>query len=500
MARGSKTHRWRDFSGGVQRFLAPTIFGANETRYTKNSCLLFPGRLRPGYTMAGVTFLPESGAIAVKGLFTFRGSDGGEELVRVADSKLQYMTLGIDGNVWTDIATLFSSTPSTAKAEGVSGFVDSEQRVYVVSGHDDVLSHWDGTTTGTVANTYAYHIEYYKGRLYLGNFYDGTTTSPQRVQFSAVNADTFDTAKDYFDDLGEPVTGLKVFGNNLYVYGRTSLGIWDTYSFQLLPGLFGTDSARSIVTTESGIFWYNKTGIYMHNGAGLPQRISDPIRDVLEDASDPDAVAAGRDREGRVMFSFQDLSGSFAEDTTGVVAVYEPRANNWTITSQDAFIGSSGGSETIKPLMFAYVKKPSDTSVIPSVVGSTYFAHTRSNTGVLRVGNLDGSSGNADFEWRAYFDAGDISARKDFKRIGFTLDGGGSGYLTVKYKLDDEASWQQIAGTDNNVAIPSVITDTTLDLPQQLEGHSIEFQVTVSGAVVFDILEINLEYDAVKRP
>lgn len=468
--RFSKTYR--DFSGGVQELTSPLWMQDNESPFATDVDIRKPGILGKslGYSEAG------SGTASgrVKGLGVFEKEDGTYTLLKVHDNDLHSYT----GSGWTNLYSPFTSN-STDKATFTNAFLDNEDRIYITTGHNDNLFYYNGSASGSVSNVKAKHMDLFNNRLYLANVKLTSTTYPIRVQYSGLGVDTFDTTNDFFDDVGEPIEGLKTYAGKLHVWTENKLFAYDGYSLTEIPGDYGTKSARSIQIVEGRLLWHNRGGVFMYAGAGLPTLISRKIQGWIDVISSASNVAGGIDSKGRYLLYIGDVTYQ-GTSYTDVCLRYDVLNNTWEVLLNRPYG------------VFALQKS-----------GGTYISYAGDvdNDKVWIVDGAQGLNGSTlPSEWQTpKYDAGEPEDQKNFYAVDITYKPQNvATYVTVKYRIDGSSSWSQIGGTTNNIDLSGtdLIKNARLVLPANTAGKFIQLQFThSSSSSSFEIYEIKLVCD-----
>jgi hypothetical protein len=462
----------RDFSGGLQEFTSPYLSNPNECRMpSKNFDISTPGKLKRG---PGMTEVGTAAAAITKGLFVFDKEDGTHTPFRLNTTNLQYL----NGSTWTNVTsgTSFANN-STDIAYGVTTYTDNVERLYIVTGHNDYFGFVAGTiwtsNPGT-ENLKAKHIAYYKGRIYLGNVVDGATTYSSRFTWSGIGNDIF-PANNYSDDMGSPITGLKVFGDFLYIFTESKVAKWDGVSLTPVPSTFGTTYGRSIVECDGNLYWYNKTGIIKYSGYGAPQLISRKIQPILESIGSSTQISAGVDKNYRIYFWIGNITYQ-SVSYTDVVLRYDSLINAWDL-------------QDLLPMNV-------QISCITSGVLELYGA----DLGVGMIDNSDLRMGsNIDFKYTtAWLFTENSWDEKNFYSERITTekaDSGDSQTVTVSYRLNGEGSFTLTGNTFiTNESVEFKMTE--VDIPGQVKDRMIQIQYNKASALPLSIIERRLMYGA----
>lgn len=130
------------------------------------------------------------------------------------------------------------------------------------------------------------YVEQFKNRLWLA----GDTTNPRRLVFSEYfEPEAFPTT--FFVDLpmtpGDEITGLKVLGDVLVVYGHNTpfLVIGETpFDFTVKRSFAqtGTESIRTVVLVENAHIYLSRFGVYAFDGA-ISRLLSDDIDPLIRE-------------------------------------------------------------------------------------------------------------------------------------------------------------------------------------------------------------------------
>jgi hypothetical protein len=460
--------RINDFSGGQQDYTSPLYYKANESSLVLNCDIQTPGKLQKtkGYSVVGS--IGSSGAI--KGIGVHEAEDASGTLVKLHKTTLSKWT----GSAWSDIDTSFTNN-DTDKAEMVNTYLDDEERLYISSGFNDAVGYYNGTAYAEIANTYAKHIEYYKNRLYLANIKLTTTEYPIRFIWSGIGIDTFNTAQDFSDDAGKPITGLKSYGNYLYVFTEDTVSLFNGYTFTSIPGNYGTTDARSLQNVQGRLIWYNRSGVYMYAGEGIPQLISRKIKGWVDLA--PTEVKSSIDTDGRYNLYIGDITYKGVA-YTDVCLRYDVLNNAWDVLKDRPFANScvdkASGVNTV------YVGSVDDNTVYK--LDDTYQANATDILSTYVTPKLFPSEQENEMT---------------FYRVVITYKPQNvSEYVTIKFRLDGTGSFEQIEQTNGNVSLAGTqdVKVQVLDLPEYTNGKNIEFEISHEGVANFEVYDIKCEY------
>lgn len=467
---------YRDFSGGMQELTSPLVVADNESPFISNIQLDKPGVVYKGLGYSEVGSGTASGM--VKGTGVFELEDGTNTILKLHTTTLKRWT----GSAWSEVANTFTNN-STDKAEFVNAFLDNTDRIYISTGLNDNLFFWNGTASGTVTDVKPKHLELFNNRLYTGNVKLGSTAYPIRIQFSGLGVDTFNTTTDFFDDVGEPITALKTYAGKLYIFTENKLFAYDGYALNEIPGDFGTTSSRSVEIVEGRLLWYNRGGVYMYAGSGVPTLISRKIDGVIRTITAPTSISAGIDEKDRYMLYVGDITYN-STSYSDMCLIYDVINNNWTLRPDSPFG------------CFVSVKSGGVHQLYAGDVDNDKLWYVNGSQGV------NTSTAVASELQTKKFDAGKPEDKKNFWNVFVTFKPTGNAeYLTVKYRLDGASAWSQIGGTNNNIDLSGtdLIKTQELNLPANTQGKLIQFQVTHSSSVGgFDIYEFRIECDILR--
>lgn len=186
--------KYIDFSGGYQTFTSPLLLNINESPFLYNVDISKPGIL--GKSLGFAQIGTGTGSGSNRGIYAWNKENGNNELYQVYESDMykyngsSFVSIGSGfgtGSSPVEWAVSFINT-GTGVGTAAETFVE---RLYVTQGLTGTAMYTTGTDITAIANTYAKHLEAYKGRLYLGNVKIGTKTYPSRIVFSEVSKQCF---------------------------------------------------------------------------------------------------------------------------------------------------------------------------------------------------------------------------------------------------------------------------------------------------------------------
>lgn len=479
MARSKiKTVKIEDWSGGLQEFSSPFWANNNEATFNNSINNQVPGELNKGEGYLEVS--SSTGSDGVKGLGVLNKDDGTNTVVRLHGSDFDRLI----GTTWTNVTSTFDSN-TTDRAEFADGFISGNRRIVMASGfNDEVYIFADlGGTGSNVDDIYAKHVEMFRGRVYLGNVKIDSDEFIYRVLFSELNeVKTFDTDNDYIDDIGEPITGLKVFASKLHIFTEDKLFAYDGYSLSEITGNYGTTSGRSMQIAQGRMIWYNRSGVYMYSGASSPVLVSRKVQNIIDSIEDPYLVDGGVDKYGRYKLYIGDITYN-GTDYNDVVLTYDVLIDSWSFESD-------------KP--FGPMIRISDGGNFKTYAG---------DVDSKKVWSIDDGYSNNGNDIDSLWETPKIglqtvqNIRNSYRLYVSYKPTGNSEYITVKYRLDSDSDWSQIEGTDNNLDLSGSndINVVKLSLPSQLQGRFIQFQFShSSNSGGFTLYEMRLEGDEIQ--
>lgn len=484
MARSKRvTQKYIDFSGGYQAFTSPLLLKVNESPFLYNVDISKPGKLKKSLGFAQIGTGTGSGSN--RGIFAWNKENGDNELYQVYNSDMykyngsSFVSIGSGfgtGSSPVEFAVSFINT-GTGVGTAAETFVE---RLYVTQGLEGTIKYTQGTNISSLANTYAKHLEAYKGRLYLGNVKVTSSTYPSRVMFSEVSKETFPDA-NYFDDMGEAIVALKEYSGALFVFTQNKVAAWDEYALRNLNVNGGTTNSQTVQVTESRLLWYNRGGVYMYAGGTEATLISRPIEDWLDSVTNAESVTGGLDPRGRYCLYIGNVTFG-GVNYSHVVLRYDVLINSWDVVVDRPF--KYWTRNKAAGVYEVYTTNPSGQQVWQIDTG--YALNGSAQGSVYQTPKLFGAAENVDDIKTAY------EVQVVFRPTG------ASEYLTAQYRIGGTGTWSNVEGTTNNVSLSGTdeIKVQRLILPGKAAGKFVELKLghTSTGAG-FEIYGLNLVYD-----
>lgn len=479
-------NKYNDFSGGVQIYTGPLWVKDNETPFCQNIDISRPGELRKafGYTQLGTA----TGGDAPRGGFVFDKEDGTSTPYKLTNSTLSKW----DGSDWVTItggsgfatgtehieAALMYINTGTGVGTGADEFVE---RMYIAQGLSDPVKYTDGVNIGEVAGVYAKHIESYKSRIYLGNVKQNDKTYPTRIISAQISTDNFDEG-DIIDELGEPNTALKEYSGSLFFFSENKLAAYDGYKLQVIPGNFGTTNSETVQKVQGRMIWYNRSGVFMYAGGGLPQNISKRVQGWIDVISNAREVTAFIDSDERYNLCIGDVTYN-GDSYSDVVLRYDVTLNAWDILPD-------------RPFKYGMRQRSGGVYIV--------YATDTTQDRVWKVNDGRSLNGVAMLsEWEsAKLDLGNPDTFKNFYEAHVTFKPQNvNEYFTLQYRLDGNTTWLNTENTTNNVSVSGTddIKTTKLFFPKNTVGKMIQFKLSHSSTGNgFNLYEIMIKGDELR--
>jgi len=477
------TQKYIDFSGGYQTFTSPLLLNINESPFLYNVDISKPGIL--GKSLGFAQIGSGTGSGSNRGVYAWNKENGNNELYQVYGSDLYKY----NGSSFASIGSGFGS--GTSPVEWAVSFINTGtgvgtaaetfvERLYITQGLDGTMMYTTGTDISAVANTYAKHLEAYKGRLYLGNVKIGTKTYPSRIVFSEVSKDSFPD-NNYFDDMGEGITALKEYSGALFVFTQNKVAAWDEYSLTMLNVNGGTTNKETVQVTESRLLWYNRGGVYMYAGGTEATLISRPVLEWLSGVTSAESVTGGLDTKGRYCLYLGDITYS-GTSYSDVVLRYDVLLNAWDVLVNRPY--KYWTRNKAAGVYEVYTTNPDGQEVWQIDTG--YALNGSAQGSVYQTPKLFGAAENVDDIKTAY------EVQVVYKPTNVT------DYLTAQYRIGGTGTWSNIENTTSNVNLSGTdeIKVQSLNIPSKAAGKFIELKLSHSASGSgYELYGVNLIYD-----
>lgn len=249
---------------------------------------------RDGYAALTASTLTNT----VASLEPFYTSSGTRQLIAGCGTRLE--AIATNGTVTASLTGLTDSTWDFARFGAPGG-----EYIYA-GGGNTVLKRWDGSSWSSIASTpqggaLAVMAVSQGNRLVVGRF-NGTaggptggasTSNPSRVYFSDAGAPETWTANNYIDFSpgdGEKVQGIIAWREFVFVFKETKFFViygtsLDTagnpvFQWKAVDAGVGLASPRALCADEKGVYFLDRTGVYMTNGQE-PAKLSDLIDPIF---------------------------------------------------------------------------------------------------------------------------------------------------------------------------------------------------------------------------
>jgi len=321
-----------------------------------------------GGTGTGATFTATWSYLTLMGIVApttaLTAVDGGVGNLNGAYTwKYTYVTPTVESN-GSPVTGSLSLTNRQASLTGITVSSNpsvTKRRIYrtLASGSDwkfvgDITNNVDTTFTDNVADAslgadipidkdpppITKYIEHFKNRLWLA----GQTTNPRRLFFSEFFEPEAWPAT-FFVDIpmtpGDEITGLKVLGDVLIVYGHNTpfLVIGETpFDFTVKRSFAqtGTESDRTIQVVENAHLYLSRFGVYAFDGA-VSRLISDDIDPLIREIGTAyldDAAAGYHDKRKVYRLAVVNTTVDAGATTSNREYCYDLRNNAWFLTDR----------------------------------------------------------------------------------------------------------------------------------------------------------------------
>lgn len=202
-------------------------------------------------------------------------------------------------NVYTvsDVDGTTTSIKSGLNASATDYFFDqSNDQLFTVNGFD-VPQYWDGTTWAVVGGTpgVSKYVSFHKNRLWFVN-----SSDPTKLVFSELSDYQTYLSTNFIyapaPKSGDPITGIKVFQDNLVVFTRDTKYVLygdDPGNFVLRQssGRKGAVAQATIQADPNYVYFLSDDGVYRYNGSA-DELMSDPIQTEIGNIEDKTKCSA----------------------------------------------------------------------------------------------------------------------------------------------------------------------------------------------------------------
>lgn len=231
---------------------------------------------RPGSNL--VDTFHSSGAAPVNGIYWW--DKRGLMFVSAGD---RLYSLSFNGASYSKV----NLTTDVLQTTGITSFANDGTNLYAANGGRIVYTNGTSATTyiaDTDAPTAVTCIGWLDGYLLALNKTDST------IYFSEVNDAATWSALDYFLAPGNPddIIEFRIHNRDIYLFGTASIEIWENDGetpFSRAPGGFiqvGCIAAKSVVQTESALYWLDSNRRFSVFAGNQPQVISSPFDRELQ--------------------------------------------------------------------------------------------------------------------------------------------------------------------------------------------------------------------------
>lgn len=196
-----------------------------------------------------------------------------------------------------DLTGAVTSISSGLSASATEYYFDqSNDKIYWVNGYD-VPKTWDGTTVADVTGSppNGKYLAFHKNRLFLVD-----PNNPTKVVYSELgDYNTYESTYFFYapsPKSGDPITGLKVFQDNLIVFTRKTKWVLygdDPGNFVLrqASGKKGAVAQATIQTDPNYVYFLSDDGVYRFNGSA-DELMSDAIQNEIDSINDKTKCSA----------------------------------------------------------------------------------------------------------------------------------------------------------------------------------------------------------------
>lgn len=373
-------------SGGLNISADSSQLAPNQVRRAQNARLTVFGGLQKRLGSQYIHASAVGSGNAVRGGFHWKKDDGTTQELSVANGTLNYGTYGIP-MTWTNVA---SPTLASASVYPVfAAFRDATQEVVYIADGGKLLK-WDGATLTRSATTpNVSYVWVYNQRLYGCSQLDAILLASGLNDGDDLGYTSGEGVQVPIRTFGESVVlGGAALGVSNLIFHSDGISVWtgvtqDDIAIQagtlgLSPDV-GTINAKSIVATETEVYFLSDRGFYAANAAGI-RRISTNL--------DPDIFALFTNAA-----NLAAVNNRFYRE----IEFYLPDAGFYSFNYQlQAWTGPWNGGYLTPATHSCWESEDSDGTPIVLVGTSTGFVKQMDVSNIYKDNVLsDGTSGTA---------------------------------------------------------------------------------------------------------
>jgi len=424
-----------DLRGGTVTKVPAFLMDDNQTRLTQGF-RYFHGHMEKESGFSGIlSTVPNTGR--VRALYKFYDGYSSSYLMGVWANNGLYRS---SGNRMAQIGSGYSSA--------ITNFATANRKVYIANNDRGAFTGWSGNkannafvATGPAeAPTFViYHQE--ANRLFAAR----GDTNVQRVWFSDINAFETWPTNNFIDipesRVGDRVSGFGRLHGRLVIFGEHTISVLygrtpSDFQLRTLDWNIGLRHFRSLAEFDGYLCFVNASGIYMFDGSGPAQRISDPIDDIFRSLSTTLAesinIVGYRNTDDHYVVSYPSVLSSANQDRELVCIPPGGQHAGWRFAGPhkktfSSYLALRGGDDGRK----AYAGHASNGQVYQLETGKDY----------------GGNPIEAVLETKQYH----LNApfiRKTFKELEVHIESDGQYALEVRYKVDGESAWRMLGAVN----------------------------------------------------
>lgn len=371
-----RTFPYKGFGGGLNLRDSSDVVGEDQAIDALNVLFTQRGAVqqRSGYAR----FTSAEGTNRYDSLAAFYKADGTKQLIAGAGNRLEALSSGG--------AILASSTSPTASPHFFERFGGPTAELMFIANGTDTVRQWNGaafstpTYTGVTPDGKFLGLSVTDNRLVVARF-NGTSAgdNPSTVRFSHEGDPlSFDT-DDYVDlnpGDGEQIMGVATWRDLVIVFKQTKFYVFygnsvddegdPQFNYRPVDAGVGLASSRALATSEQGIYFLDRTGIYFTAGQ-QPSRVSDIVEPVFH--GNPELYYTGgilndgSVTEATMVYHDERLWFSFPSGTSGTndkQLVFDPHEKWWSLTDLPAGPMCNFRPGNVEELCFGYSQAPID--------------------------------------------------------------------------------------------------------------------------------------------